>query len=128
MRARAVDALATLGFERFAGTPVRELSGGQQRIVEIACALMTAPALLMLDEPSAGLAPAAVESLGQRLAELRDEAGHTILLIEHNIPLVLQTCDELYVMAEGRVIASGDPREVVAQPAVVDAYLGTVSL
>jgi ABC-type branched-subunit amino acid transport system ATPase component/ABC-type branched-subunit amino acid transport system permease subunit len=125
---RAVEALRTLGFERFADAPVRQLSGGQQRIVEIACALMTSPALLMLDEPSAGLAPAAVESLGARLAELRDEAGHTILLIEHNIPLVLQTCDELYVMAEGRVIAAGEPREVVARADVVDAYLGTVTL
>jgi ABC-type branched-subunit amino acid transport system ATPase component len=107
---------------------VRQLSGGQQRIVEIACALVTAPQLLMLDEPSAGLAPAAVESLGLRLAELRDDAGATILLIEHNIPLVLQTCDELYVMAEGQVIASGAPREVVALDHVVDAYLGTVHL
>ena len=125
LRGRATDALRTLGFEHFADMPVRQLSGGQQRIVEIACALMTSPALLMLDEPSAGLAPAAVESLGARLAELRD-AGHTILLIEHNIPLVLQTCDELYVMAEGKVIASGTPREVVARDDVVDAYLGRV--
>ena len=125
LRERAADALRTLGFEHFADMPVRQLSGGQQRIVEIACALMTSPALLMLDEPSAGLAPAAVESLGERLAELR-EAGHTVLLIEHNIPLVLQTCDELYVMAEGRVIASGAPRGVVARDDVVEAYLGRV--
>ena len=128
LRARAADALRTLGFEHFADMSVRQLSGGQQRIVEIACALMTAPALLMLDEPSAGLAPAAVESLGRRLAELRDESGSTILLIEHNIPLVLQTCDELYVMAEGRVIASGAPRDVVALDDVVDAYLGRVQV
>ena len=125
LRERAAEALRTLGFEHFADMPVRQLSGGQQRIVEIACALMTSPALLMLDEPSAGLAPAAVESLGSRLAELRD-AGHTILLIEHNIPLVLQTCDELYVMAEGKVIASGAPRDVVSRDDVVEAYLGRV--
>ncbi|HVM54636.1 MAG TPA: ATP-binding cassette domain-containing protein [Acidimicrobiales bacterium] len=126
LRARAAEALAGLGFERFADLPVRKLSGGQQRIVEIACALVTAPELLMLDEPSAGLAPAAVERLGERLIELQERSGATILLIEHNIPLVLATCDELTVMAEGQVIASGAPREVVAVDEVVDAYLGRV--
>ena len=123
---RARDALANLGFERYADVPVRNLSGGQQRIVEIACALVTSPELLMLDEPSAGLAPAAVERLGERLVDLRDRAGATILLIEHNIPLVLATCDELTVMAEGTVIGAGVPRDVVALDEVVEAYLGRV--
>ncbi len=128
LRRRAAEALDTLGFGRYADSPVRELSGGQARIVEMACALLTAPELLMLDEPSAGLAPAAVESLGERLVELRDESARTILLIEHNIPLVLDACDEVYVMSEGAIIAHGSPREVVAMDSVVEAYMGRVEV
>jgi branched-chain amino acid transport system ATP-binding protein len=104
--------------------PVRTLSGGQQRLVEIACLLMTAPELLLIDEPSAGLSPAATEQLAQRVAELRDVHGRTVLLIEHNIPLVLETCDHVYVLDAGRVIAEGPPAAVVKNRAVVDAYFG----
>ena len=80
----------------------------------------------MLDEPSAGMAPALVENLADRLREMRDELGKTILLIEHNVPLVLDVCDELYVLDAGQILASGDPKKVVAQREVVDAYLGRV--
>ena len=124
LRDRAWHALGALGFERYADTPVGNLSHGQQRIVEIGCALVTAPELVMLDEPSAGMAPGAVENLAARLRDIRDELGRTVLLIEHNIPLVLDVCDHLYVMAEGRIIASGEPDAVVADPAVIEAYLG----
>ena len=124
LRDRAADTLEALGFAAFADTPVRDLSGGQQRIVEIAAALLTAPELLLLDEPSAGMAPAAVENLAVRLREMRDDLGRTILLIEHNLPLVLDVCDDVYVMDAGQVIAHGAPADVVADPAVVSAYLG----
>ncbi|MGQ0431042.1 MAG: branched-chain amino acid ABC transporter ATP-binding protein/permease, partial [Microthrixaceae bacterium] len=125
LRQRAADALRSLGFERYADTPVKNLSHGQQRIVEIGCALVTAPQLVMLDEPSAGLAPGAVENLAVRLRDIRDELGRTVLLIEHNIPLVLDVCDELYVLANGALIAHGAPDEVVGRPEVIEAYLGT---
>jgi branched-chain amino acid transport system permease protein len=129
LRARADEAIAAIGFEAFAETPVRYLSGGQQRIVEMACALVTGPEMLMLDEPSAGMAPAVVESLAARLRDLRDELGRTVLLIEHHVPLVLDVCDEVYVLHAGRVLASGTPGEVVRHAGVVDAYLGsTVSV
>jgi len=121
---RSREILAALGFEAFADKPVKHLSGGQQRIVELACALSTGPELLMLDEPSAGMAPAAVENLAQRLRDLRDELGRTVLLIEHHIPLVLDVCDEVYVLNFGEVLASGPPELVAAREDVVSAYLG----
>lgn len=124
LQRRSIEVIAALGFEEKTDVPVRNLSGGQQRIVELACALMTAPQLLMLDEPSAGMAPAAVENLAQRLRELRDDLGRTVLLIEHHIPLVLDVCDHVYVLDAGRIIASGPPAEIAALPEVMTAYLG----
>ena len=122
--ARADEAIDALGFQHLASMPVRNLSGGQQRIVEIACLLMTAPDLVMLDEPSAGMAPAAAENLAGRLRDLRDALGRTVLLIEHNVPLVLDTCDYVYVLDAGRMIAEGAPREIAANQNVIDAYFG----
>jgi ABC-type branched-subunit amino acid transport system ATPase component/ABC-type branched-subunit amino acid transport system permease subunit len=124
MRERATAAMAALGFGGREDTPVRLLSGGQQRIVEVACALLTDPELLMLDEPSAGMAPAVAESLADRLRDLRDSMGRTVLLIEHNVPLVLDVCDRVYVLTAGRVLAGGTPDEILAHPDVVNAYLG----
>ena len=95
---------------------MRELSAGQQRIVELGCALVNAPELLLLDEPSAGMAPAAVENLAVRLRELRDDLGRTVLLIEHHIPLVLDVCDVVYVLDQGQVLASGAADEVMRDP------------
>ncbi len=121
---RASDVIEALGFERYADLPVKHLSGGQRRIVEIACTLVTAPDLLMLDEPTAGMAPAAVENLAERLRELRDVHGRTILIIEHHVPLVLDVCDRIYVMDHGVVIAEGSPDEIMRDPHVLEAYLG----
>jgi branched-chain amino acid transport system permease protein len=121
---RSREILAALGFEDFADKPVKHLSGGQMRIVELACALSTGPELLMLDEPSAGMSPAAVENLAERLRDLRDELGRTVLLIEHHVPLVLDVCDEVYVLNFGQILASGPPAEVASREDVVSAYLG----
>ncbi len=121
---RADLAIAAIGFERFADMPAKHLSGGMQRIVEMACALVTAPELLLLDEPSAGMAPGAVENLAIRLRDLRDALGRTLLLVEHNVPLVLDVCDEIWVLHAGRVIAHGTPDEISRDPTVVEAYLG----
>lgn len=113
-----------LGLEPLGELPVKHLSGGQRRIVEMACALVTSPPLLMLDEPSAGMAPAAVENLADALRDLRDTHGQTVLLIEHHVPLVMDVCDLVYVMDRGRVLAAGDPDEIMANEHVLDAYLG----
>ena len=125
IRGRADQTLEGLGFGRFADTPVGKLSHGQQRIVEIGCCLVTSPELVMLDEPSAGMSPAASEDLALTLQDVRDKLGRTVLLIEHNVPLVLGVADELYVMAAGQVIANGEPIEVVTRTEVVTAYLGS---
>ena len=124
LRHRADETLAGLGFGRFRDTMVGRLSHGQQRIVEIGCCLITSPELVMLDEPSAGMSPAAAEDLAATLLDVRDQLGRTVLLIEHNIPLVLGVADELYVMDAGKVLANGEPIEVVTRPEVVTAYLG----
>ena len=120
----AAATLCALGLERFADTPFDELSHGQQRIVELAAGLLTAPGVLLLDEPSAGMSPAAADALAQRLIQVRDELGQTILLIEHNLPLVLATCTVVHVMDAGRLLLTGTPHEVRSSPAVIDAYLG----
>ena len=124
MEERAREAIAALGFSGREDTPVRLLSHGQQRIVEVGCSLLCDPELLMLDEPSAGMSPAAVENLAERLRDLRDVMGRTVLLIEHNVPLVLDVCDDIYVLNSGRVLAHGDPDAILADPMVVGAYLG----
>ena len=121
---RADQAIEALGFERFRDTPVLSLSHGQQRIVELGCALVTAPDLLLLDEPSAGMSPAAAESLAERLRDIRDELGRTVLLIEHNIPLVLDVCDEISVLNFGRILAHGTTADIARDPTVLGAYFG----
>jgi branched-chain amino acid transport system permease protein len=124
LRTRADEAIEGLGFSEAADKPVKLMSGGQQRIVEIACLLLTAPELLMLDEPSAGMAPGVAENLAARLRELRDRHGRTVLLIEHNVPLVMDTCDYVYVLDAGRVVASGTPAQITSDERVIEAYFG----
>ena len=113
-----------LGFARYRDTPIRSLSGGQMRLVELAAVLATGPELLMLDEPTAGLSPAAAENLAEKLHELRDTHGQSILVIEHNVPLVLDLCDHVYVLNAGRLLADGPPAELARNPEILSAYLG----
>ena len=100
------------------------LSGGQRKLLEMARALMTEPTLVMLDEPMAGVNPALTESLLGHILGLKEE-GMTVLFVEHDMHMVRHIADWVVVMAQGQVIAEGPPDEVMANPAVVDAYLGS---
>ena len=103
----------------FAGS----LSGGQRKLLEMARALMSDPTLVMLDEPMAGVNPALTQSLLGHITELRD-SGTTVLFVEHDMHMVRHISDWVVVMAQGQVVAEGPPAEVMADQAVIDAYLG----
>jgi branched-chain amino acid transport system ATP-binding protein len=99
------------------------LSGGQRKLLEMARALMAEPQLLMLDEPMAGVNPALVQSLLDHVRRLRD-AGLTIVFVEHDMDVVMSISDWVVCLAEGKVIAEGRPRDIVANHDVIEAYLG----
>ncbi|MCB0153587.1 MAG: ABC transporter ATP-binding protein [Anaerolineae bacterium] len=100
-----------------------QLSGGEQQMLAIGRALMTNPTLLLLDEPSEGLAPLIVAEIGRVIGQLRDE-GLSILLVEQNLALALNTTDRVYVMSKGQAVFEGSPADLRAQPEVMQRYLG----
>jgi branched-chain amino acid transport system ATP-binding protein len=114
-----------LNLEAFADKFVGELSTGTRRIVDLACALAHDPKVLLLDEPSSGLAQRETEALGPVLIDIRDRTGAALIVIEHDIPLVTAVSDDLVALELGRIVARGDPEMVIHHPAVVEGYLGS---
>jgi ABC-type branched-subunit amino acid transport system ATPase component len=122
-RARAI--VERLGLADYAIKQCSELSYGTLRLTEIATVLAMEPELVLLDEPSSGIAQRETEALGPLLLELREELGATFLVIEHDMPLVMGISDRIVALAAGHVLAEGTPEEIQSNDAVVEAYLGT---
>ena len=124
IEARAIELLTRFKLDEKKDDYAASLSGGQRKLLEMARALMSQPSLVMLDEPMAGVNPALTQSLLDHILNLKTE-GMTVLFVEHDMHMVRHIADWVIVMAEGRVVAEGDPHEVMANPAVIDAYLGS---
>ena len=118
--------LEFLGLARLAREPARVLSGGQRKLLELGRVLMADPRIILLDEPGAGVNPALLDTIIDRVIEI-NRRGITFLIIEHNMDLVARLCGHVFVLAAGRMLFEGTPSEVVRNPQVIDAYLGTGS-
>ena len=118
------ELLGFMGLDKYRSSQIGELSTGTRRITEIACLVALRPTLLLLDEPSSGVAQRETEALGVLLEELKRELKLSLVIIEHDIPLIMGISDRIVAMADGEVIASGTPQHVRNHPRVVEAYLG----
>jgi branched-chain amino acid transport system ATP-binding protein len=122
---RVHELLGLLGLRDHADKRTAELSTGMRRIVELACLLAEDPTVLLLDEPSAGVAQRETEALGPLLVRIRDHTGAALVIIEHDMPLLSGVCDRMVALELGAVIAEGPPELVLADDRVIASYLGT---
>ena len=124
-RAEADEIVDYLGLGRYADSPVADLSTGTRRITELGCLLAAQARVLLLDEPTAGVAQRETEAFGPLIAWVRDELGAAAVVIEHDMGLVMGISDRIYCLESGSVIAEGPPAAVRADPRVIASYLGT---
>jgi branched-chain amino acid transport system ATP-binding protein len=123
--ARVEEIIDLMGLTAFHDKFISELSTGSRRVVDLACVMAHEPTVLLLDEPSSGMAQRETEAMGPLLLRVKEATGCTMLLIEHDMPLVTSVSDELIALETGRVIVRGTPKEVTNHARVVEAYLGT---
>ncbi|MCC6183974.1 MAG: ABC transporter ATP-binding protein, partial [Microthrixaceae bacterium] len=124
-RAEARDLIDLLGLGPYAGATIGTLSTGTRRIVELGGLLALDTRVLCLDEPTAGVAQRESEAFGPLILAIRDQLDASVLIIEHDMPLIMSMSDRIYCLESGRVIAEGRPDDVRSDPAVVASYLGT---
>lgn len=124
VRAEMMELLAFIGLADYAEMPAGELSGGQRRLLALGRAMAAKPKLLMLDEPGAGLSPTNVDILLDTVRALRERFGLTVIIIEHILKLVMDTCETVSVLEHGEKIAEGTPDEIKNNHRVIEAYLG----
>jgi ABC-type branched-subunit amino acid transport system ATPase component/ABC-type branched-subunit amino acid transport system permease subunit len=124
-RVQAAELIDFLGLGRYADRFIAELSTGTRRIVELASVLAVAPRVICLDEPTAGVAQREAEAFGPLIRRVQQELDATLIVVEHDLPMILSLSDRVYCMEAGQVIAEGAPHEVRNDPSVVASYLGT---
>jgi branched-chain amino acid transport system ATP-binding protein len=122
---RAREIVATIGMQAFAEKFASELSYGTLRLLELGCMLALQPSLLLLDEPASGISQGETEALGPLLRDIKARTGATMLIIEHDMPLIMSLADRIYCLDAGENLSEGSPAEIQADPRVVEAYLGT---
>jgi ABC-type branched-subunit amino acid transport system ATPase component len=123
-RAAVAEVIEAFGLGRFRDHRVAELSTGTRRVVDLASIVLAEPRLLLLDEPTAGIAQREAEAFAPLLRRIHDVTGATIVLVEHDVPLVFSLCTQVVVMETGRVVSAGTPDVVRRDPAAIAAYLG----
>jgi len=101
-----------------------DLSFGQQKLLELAMALMNEPEMLLLDEPTAGINPTLINGIIDRLIKVNQDFGITLLVIEHNMRVIMQLAENIFCLAHGKMLANGSPEEIKNDKRVIDAYLG----
>lgn len=117
--------IASFGLEPYRDKTIGELSTGTRRVVDLATILAQRPQLLLLDEPTAGIAQRETEAFGPLMRRVQSDLGCAILIIEHDMPLIMGLSDRIYAMESGAVIAEGSPSQVRSDPRVIATYLGT---
>ncbi len=120
---KATEILHFLEIERLRNEYASNLSGGQQKLLELGRCLMSDPLLVLLDEPVAGVNPTLATKIFDKIRNIRNE-GTTFLVIEHNMDIVMNFCEEIYVLTKGKVVAKGSPSDIQENRKVIDAYLG----